>query len=371
VRTDLLGVSSMPEVSPVKWHLSHTTWFIENLVLAQYDDSHVTPSPTYAFLFNSFYAQAGERHFRPQRGMSTRPTPDEVFAYRDYVDEAMLRFIERLGGDEAHPAYSMIELALHHEQQHQELMLADIKHVLWSNPQRPAYHTLTPEMHGSGPELEWIGVAEGVHHIGHGTQSFAFHHERPRHRVFIEPFRIASRLVTNGEYREFIRCGGYRRPELWLANGWSLVNGQKREAPLYWERSSDGWIEFTLSGTQALNDESPVCHVSYYEADAFARWAGARLPSEAEWEVAAGRIPELPQLFGRRWQWTQSAYLPYPGYRPMAGAVGEYSGKWMSEHWVLRGSSSATPPGHERLTYRNFFPSDARWQFTGIRLAVT
>jgi len=385
-------VSSMPDVSPTKWHLAHTSWFFETFVLAPNDPAYVPLNPKYAFLFNSYYVQAGERHCRAQRGLVTRPTVQEVYEYRHYVDEHMLRLLER--GSIADD--SVVTLGLHHEQQHQELMLTDIKHVFWMNPMRPAYcpplssadggasrssgelcsklartalasiDTASPAAREAPPSVRLIG---GVHEIGYGGSSFSFDNETPVHRVFVEDFEIATQLVTNAEYLEFIEDRGYHRPDLWLAAGWAVVQQEKREAPFYWERTPDGWTEFTLAGTQPLDPKAPVCHVSYYEADAFARWAGKRLPTEPEWEVAARRYPELPQLFGERWQWTQSAYVAYPGFAPARGAIGEYNGKWMSDQWVLRGSSLATPPGHARVTYRNFFPSDTRWQFTGIRLA--
>jgi ergothioneine biosynthesis protein EgtB len=361
-------VSTLPETSPAKWHLAHTTWFIETFVLMPYDPAYVLPNTDYGHVFSGYYGRSVERQWRAIRGLESRPAVEEAYGYRRHVDEAMLRFFEHIGDDRDHPAMFAIELALNHEQQHQELMLADIKHAFFVNPARK-YHVPGPERHVSAPPFGWQQVSEGVHHIGHGTQSIAFDNERPRHRVFVEPFRIATRLVTNGEYREFIRCGGYRRQELWTANGWALVGQQQREAPLYWERADDGWTEFTLAGQRQLDDDAPVCHVSYYEADAYARWAGARLPSEAEWEVAATKFPDIQQLFGRRWQWTQSAYVAYPGAVRGSGAVGEYAMNWMSDNWVLRGSSSATPPGHERVTYRHYLGSDARWQFTGIRLA--
>ena len=389
LETEDYVVSSMPDVSPTKWHLAHTSWFFETFVLAPFVPTYTSPNPKYSFLFNSYYVQAGERHCRAQRGLVTRPTVEEVYAYRAHVDEHMRRLLDRMADDDDHPALAVIELGLHHEQQHQELMLTDIKHGFWTNPMRPAY--LPRERAGAAAAtLRWHPVAEGLHTIGHAGDGFAFDNESPAHRVFVEAFSIGSRLVTNGEYRAFVEDRGYHRPDLWLSNGWATARERHWEAPLYWERTDDGWTEFTLHGTQPVRDDEPVCHVSYFEADAFARWAGARLPTEPEWEIAAravgaeprfadgrvhpdpapsGREP-LSQLFGDVWQWTQSPYVAYPGYVPAAGAIGEYNGKWMCDQWVLRGASCATPPTHARLTYRNFFPSDARWQFTGIRLVA-
>jgi ergothioneine biosynthesis protein EgtB len=299
----------------------------------------------------------------------------EVLAYRHHVDEHMVRLIERIGDDAEHPALPAIELGLQHEQQHQERILTDIKHVFWTNPLRPAYIRMADgakhkERIAQATSLpSFIEVPGGMYLVGSSNDAFAFDNETPAHHVFVEPFHIASYLVTNGMYLNFITDGGYRRPELWLSAGWSLVREHKRQAPLYWEHAGDGWTEFTLAGMQPLDVAAPVSHVSYYEADAFARWAGARLPLEAEWEIAARETAVLPQIFGRRWQWTQSEFVPYPGYTPPPGAVADHNAKGMSDQRVLRGSSSATPPGHARITYRNFFPSDTRVQFTGIRLA--
>jgi ergothioneine biosynthesis protein EgtB len=383
----------MPDVSPTKWHLAHTSWFFETFVLAQHAPSYRSPDDRYAFLFNSYYVQAGERHCRAQRGLATRPTVEEVFAYRAHVNAAVLELLDHVGEDDAHPALSLIELGVQHEQQHQELLVTDIKHVFWTNPLRPTYRQRLPsEVDQSGSSsLDWVSITEGVYRIGHDDTSggFSFDNEGPPHRVFVEPFRFASRLVTNAEYLQFVEEGGYERSELWLSAGLATVKDRNWVSPLYWERTSNGWTEFTLAGTGPLQLKEPVTHISYYEADAYARWAGKRLPTEFEWEIAAadapleGRFVEgerfhpgpatgqsgLQQLYGDAWQWTQSAYVAYPNFKAAAGAVGEYNGKWMADQWVLRGASCATPKSHARLTYRNFFPSDARWQFTGIRLA--
>jgi ergothioneine biosynthesis protein EgtB len=383
-------VSSMPDVSPTKWHLAHTSWFFETFLLAPHLASYAALNPRYAFLFNSYYVQAGERHCRAQRGLVTRPTVDEVYAYRAHVDEHVRILLDEIGDDREHPAHSVVELGLHHEQQHQELLLTDIKHVFWTNPMRPTYRERSAAAGAVVPAPEWIVVPEGLYRIGHEGQGFSFDNETPSHRVFVEGSELASRLVTNGEYLAFIGDGGYRKPNLWLSGGWATVQEQRWTSPLYWEQTGEGWTEFTLAGQRPLDPAEPVCHVSYFEADAFARWAGSRLPSEAEWEIVArgapvdghfvegGRFHPAPvteggatpqQLYGDVWQWTASPYVAYPGFTPPPGAIGEYNGKFMCDQWVLRGASCATPRTHARHTYRNFFPSNVRWQFAGLRLA--
>ncbi|MEO5826315.1 MAG: ergothioneine biosynthesis protein EgtB [Gemmatimonadales bacterium] len=382
-------VSSMPDVSPTKWHLAHTSWFFETFVLAPHSPAYRSPDPRYAFLFNSYYVQAGERHCRAQRGLVTRPTLAQVLEYRRHVDEAVLDLLESIGDDPIHPASALIELGTHHEQQHQELMLTDIKHVLWMNPLRPAYREAGALPSAKVTPLTWVDIPEGVHEIGYAGDGFAFDSESPRHRVYLQPARIASRLVTNAEYQAFVDDGGYSRAELWLSAGFATVQAEGWTAPLYWDTKHGQRIEFTLGGERPLAGAMPVVHVSYYEADAYSRWAGASLPTEAEWEVAAADSPVAgtfaesrvghprpapnsagaSQWYGDAWQWTGSPYVGYPGYRAATGALGEYNGKWMADQWILRGAYVATPQSHARLTYRNFFPSPTRWQFAGIRLA--
>ena len=385
--TEDFVVSSSPDVSPTKWHLAHTSWFFETFVLTPHLAQYQPLNAKYAFLFNSYYVQAGERHCRAQRGLVTRPTVQEVFAYRAWIDDAMRLLMESLASDPAHEVWSLVEIGLHHEQQHQELLVTDIKHVFFTNPLRPAYLAQLLPPAGGSPQ-GWQPLAGGVHEIGHDGPGFHFDNESPRHKTYLQPAELAHRLVTNGEYAEFIADGGYSAAPLWLSAGLATVNDQQWSAPLYWEMVDDAWHEFTLAGLHPLDTNAPVTHLSHYEADAFARWAGARLPTEPEWEVASrlhpvtGRFVDAgllhpsaseatgpQQYFGDVWQYTQSAYLAYPGYRPLAGALGEYNGKFMSDQWILRGASCATPASHARHTYRNFFPSDTRWQFTGIRLA--
>lgn len=383
-------VQSMPDASPAKWHLAHTSWFFEEFVLRRFVPRHRPFDERFSFLFNSYYQAVGPMHERPQRGLLSRPTVSEVFAYRAYVDECMHELLARI--DECTEAANVTTLGLHHEQQHQELLLTDLKHLFSCNPLLPAYAETRAPPRRTSPPLAWRRFGGGLTDIGFTGEGFCFDNERPRHRAFLEPFELANRPVTSGEYREFVVDGGYRRAAHWLADGWTTVQREGWCRPLYWTESLDA--EFTLSGLRELDPHAPVGHLSYYEADAFARWAGARLPAEQEWEAAAGALPVhgnfadsaylhpipaaspmgnqfhgLLQVFGDVWEWTSSAYAPYPGYAPLPGALGEYNGKFMVNQLVLRGGSCATPPGHVRASYRNFFQPAARWQFSGVRLA--
>lgn len=387
-------IQSMPDVSPTKWHLGHTSWFFETNILVPNSPEYRPFNPQYPYLFNSYYVSLGPQYARLDRGLLSRPTVKQVYDYRLHMDEHIEELFENLSGDRLEELLTILEIGIHHERQHQELMLTDIKHVFSVNPLNPVYNMdrATGHKDASIPELRWISYPEGVYQIGHDGKGFAYDNELERHRVFLNSFQLASRLVTNREFLEFIADGGYEKPLLWLSDGWNTVQSQRWNAPLYWEKRDRQWWIMTLSGLKELDELEPVCHVSYYEADAFSRWRGDRLATESEWEVAArdlpidgnfvesgnlhpvilenARLDELPsQMFGDVWEWTQSHYSPYPGFRPLSGALGEYNGKFMANQFVLRGGSCATSQTHIRPTYRNFFQADARWQFSGIRLA--
>jgi ergothioneine biosynthesis protein EgtB len=386
-------VQSMPDASPAKWHLAHTSWFFEEFLLARAAADYRPYAEPYRFLFNSYYNTVGPMHCRAARGMLSRPTVAEVMAYRAAVDERMVALLE--AGALAEGLQAVLTLGLEHERQHQELLLTDIKHLFSRNPLLPAYREPPGRRPTRAPPLRHLRFDGGITDIGHSGPGFCFDNELPRHRALVAPFRLANRLVTNGEYLEFVRAGGYEDARLWLSDGWALARREEWQRPIYWARSLEE--EFTLTGARELDSEVPVCHLSYYEADAFARWAGARLPTEFEWELAAGTAaprgnfveqrewhpraatppgadPAAPgtplQMFGDVWEWTQSAYAPYPGYAPARGALGEYNGKFMVNQIVLRGGSCATSREHIRASYRNFFPPAARWQFSGVRLAA-
>ncbi len=377
----------MPDASPAKWHLAHTTWFFETFVLRDHVPGHNLYDESWAYLFNSYYEGEGERHPRAKRGMLSRPGLDEILAWRAYVDKAVAAALPKL----PEAALNLVELGLNHEQQHQELMLMDLTAAFAENPLRPALWPAAPPSPAPlAPAMEWVEGGAGLVEIGHDGSGFAFDCEGPRHRALLHPHALADRLVTNSEWLAFIEEGGYARPEFWMADGWAWAAENRIEAPLYWSRSDGGWSRFALDGARPLAPAEPVCHISWYEADAFARWAGARLPREEEWEAAATRLDPadgnqldsagpvrprpaagtgLRQMFGDLWEWTMSAYSPWPGYRPQEGTVGEYNGKFMCNQFVLRGGSCATPRGHVRAGYRNFFYPHQRWMFSGLRLA--
>jgi ergothioneine biosynthesis protein EgtB len=380
------------DVSPPKWHLGHTTWFFEALILENYEENYQGFDKRYNYLFNSYYESAGDRVQRPRRGYMTRPTVDEIIRYREYVEENLIGFLHRNADKIDDSLKYILELGLQHEQQHQELLVTDFKYILGQNPLFPVYKEYIPAEDETGnKKMNFLEVEEGIYEIGHRGKEFCYDNELCVHKVFLHPFRFQDRLVTNREFLEFIEDGGYRRFNFWLSEGWEWVKANLIVAPLYWHQIDNGWYVYTLSGLEELNPDEPVAHISYYEADAFARWKGKRLLTEFEWETAAQKYEPVPvkganfvenenfralppsqgsrQMFGDAWEWTGSAYLPYPGFKEAEGAIGEYNGKFMVNQMVLRGGSCATPANHIRPTYRNFFHPHLRWQFTGIRLA--
>jgi ergothioneine biosynthesis protein EgtB len=386
--TEDYGIQTMPDVSPPKWHLAHSSWFFETFLLRPFLKDYRHFNPAYAHLFNSYYEQAGSFHPRPERGLLSRPTVSEVFGYRKHID----KFMHELLDDENHKDHDEIrrrtQIGLNHEQQHQELMLTDIKHIFAYNPLKPEYRDLMIPQTKKVAELAWHEQPAGIYEIGSSGAGFSYDNEHPRHKVYLETFRIASRLTTNREFLEFVDSGGYRDPSLWLSEGWKTVTTEGWSAPIYWNKIDGEWHEMTLAGIRPLDLEAPVSHVSFYEASAYANWKQARLPTEMEWEVVANGLPvsgnfreqdylqpiasdgdSLIQFFGDVWEWTQSSYAPYPGYRAAEGALGEYNGKFMCSQMVLRGGSCVTPQDHVRASYRNFFYPGDRWQFSGIRLA--
>ncbi len=386
-------IQSMPDVSPTKWHLAHTSWFFEAFILSKVRENYKSLHPQYNFLFNSYYVQVGKRHTRAYRGLLSRPTVEQVYDYREYVNKNMIDFLENSDEKIFNEFSFVVEVGLNHEQQHQELLLTDIKHVFSVNPLNPVYIEKNNSiLNNDVPPMEWINFDEGVYEIGFDDKSFCYDNETPKHKEFVQSFKLGTRLITNKEYIEFINDGAYKNAPLWLSDGWATVEKENWQAPFYWEKKDGEWWNFTLTGYKKVNPDEPVCHVSFYEADAFAHWAGVRLPTESEWETASSNIKiegnfvenqnfhptalknnngekSLRQMFGDVWEWTRSSYSPYPGYKTLPGALGEYNGKFMSSQLVLRGGSCATSETHIRKTYRNFFPPNARWQFMGIRLA--
>lgn len=384
-------VQTMPDVSPAKWHLAHVTWFFETFVLKEAKKGYKEFHPSYNFIFNSYYVQVGPRHTRAHRGYLTRPTVKDIYNFREYVDSSMVDLMDNCDEETFRKIAPVIAIGLNHEQQHQELMLTDIKHVFSVNPLHPVYSEKEFPVIENIPAMKWAEFNEGLCEIGHDGTTFCYDNETPVHKEFLNAFSLGSRLVTNGDYIDFINDGGYKNTPAWLSDGWATIEREGWEAPMYWEKKDGEWWNFSLTGFKKVNPNEPVCHISFYEADAFARWAGCRLPTETEWEVASagiqaegnfveernfqtvalndGTSSPLKQMFGDVWEWTGSSYLPYPGYKTLPGALGEYNGKFMSGQMVLRGGSCATSVTHIRNTYRNFFYPSSRWQFMGIRLA--
>lgn len=390
LETEDFVIQAMENTSPTKWHLAHTSWFFETFVLAKYQSDFESLHPQYAYFFNSYYLQTGVPFSRANRGLLSRPTVKEVFEYRNYVNEQMKIFIQSCDEKLWEEASKVVEIGLNHEQQHQELILTDVKYLLAQNPLMPIYRERTIAQNNTVEAMNWISFQEGIVEIGNHGNEFTYDNEHPVHKTFVQNFELADRLITNKEYLEFMEDDGYKKSELWLDEGWSKVNTEEWSAPLYWFKKNDEWFNFTFSGVRPIKLNEPVTHISYYEADAFARWKGCRLPTEQEWEhackgkdirgnfvdednfhpVALSENKEgLKQMFGDVWEWTQSSYNAYPGYKPLPGALGEYNGKFMANQYVLRGGSCATSQSHIRKTYRNFFHADARWQFNGLRLA--
>jgi len=391
--TEDYGIQAMPDVSPTKWHIAHVSWFFETFLLKPHLPGYTPVDERYEYLFNSYYNTVGPQYFRPDRGLLSRPTVAQIYEYRRHVDQGMLAMLEQASEQQIAELAPLVSVGINHEQQHQELAITDLKYNFSINPLRPAYHDVVIPRGKSTPGLRWIDGASGVQRIGFEGAGYSWDNESPRHDALLQPHRLASRLVTAGEFLAFMEDGGYERHDLWLSQAWGTIQEEGWTAPLYWEQIEGEWWLFTMSGMQKLDEHAPVCHVSYFEADAYARWAEKRLPSEQEWEHAAAGMPvagnlgnsgllhpvaldatpdvdgRLKQMYGDVWEWTQSAYLGYPGYKPMEGALGEYNGKFMSGQMVLRGGSCATPEDHIRSTYRNFFHPPDRWQFKGIRLA--
>lgn len=390
LETEDFVIQPMENASPAKWHLAHTSWFFETFVLGKYQQGFESLHPQYAYFFNSYYLQTGVPFTRANRGMLSRPTVKEVFEYRSYVNDQMTQFIENSSEEIWNEAAAVIEIGNHHEQQHQELILTDLKYLLAQNPLLPVYRDRVISETPAPTDINWIKFDEGMVKVGNKGKEFTYDNEHPRHRTFVQDYELADRMITNKEYLEFMNAGGYDRSEFWLDEGWSTLKKEAWVAPLYWFKRDEKWMNFTLSGTRFIDENEPVTHISYFEADAFARWKGVRLPTEQEWEHACGKreitgnfvdenafhpIPNnekgdgLKQMYGDAWEWTMSSYSPYPNYKPLPGALGEYNGKFMANQYVLRGGSCATSRSHIRKTYRNFFHANARWQFSGIRLA--